>query len=82
MYIKIYIYFCPDGIQPCNMKKRHLLKKIQDTKNIVFVHRTMTPQCLRGRNLWTSHSSPNCHQLPYFIFLNLINGLKSLPFQR
>ena len=44
MYITIYIYFCPDGIQPCNMRKRHLLKKIQDTKNIVFVHRTMTPQ--------------------------------------
>ena len=24
----------------------------------------------------------NCHQLPHHIFLNLINGLKSLPFQR
>ena len=30
----------------------------------------------------TSHSSPNCHQLPCYIFLNLINHLKSLPFQR
>ena len=33
---------CPEGIQPCNMKKRHLLKKIQDTRDIV--HRTMMSQ--------------------------------------
>ena len=30
----------------------------------------------------TSHSSPNHHQLPRHIFLNLTDGLKSLPFQR
>ena len=28
------------------------------------------------------HSSPNCHQLPHCIFLNLIDSLKSLHFQR
>ena len=33
---------CPEGIQPCTMKKRHLLKKIKDTRNIV--HGTMIPQ--------------------------------------
>ena len=33
---------CPEGIQPCTVKNRHLLKKIQDTRNIV--HRTMTPE--------------------------------------
>ena len=29
----------------------------------------------------TSPSSPNCHQLTNHIFLNLIDGLKPLPFQ-
>ena len=33
---------CPECTQPCNMKKRHLLKKIQDTRNIV--HKSMMPQ--------------------------------------
>ena len=35
---------------------------------------------LQNRHLGTSHSSPNCHQLPHHIFLNLIDNLKSLPF--
>ena len=37
---------------------------------------------LQSRHLGTSHSSPNHHQLPCYIFLNLIDDLKSLPFQR
>ena len=37
---------------------------------------------LQNRHLGTSHCSLNCHQLPHRIFLNLIDGLKSLPFQR
>ena len=37
---------------------------------------------LQSRHLEISHSSPNNHQLPHCIFLNLIDGLKSLPFQR
>ena len=37
---------------------------------------------LQRRHLWTSHSSPTPHQLPRHIFLNLIDGLKSLPFLR
>ena len=36
---------------------------------------------LQIRHLGSSHISPNHHQLPCDIFLNLINGLKSLPFQ-
>ena len=36
---------------------------------------------LQSRHLGTSHSSPNCHQLPHCIFLNLIDNLKFLPFQ-
>ena len=37
---------------------------------------------LQISHLGTSHSSLNGHQLPYPIFLNLIEGLKSFPFQR
>ena len=37
---------------------------------------------LQSKHLGTSHSSPNHHQLSRHIFLNLISGLKSLPFQR
>ena len=33
---------------------------------------------LQSRHLGTSHSSPNCHQLPCNIFLNLTDCLKSL----
>ena len=33
---------CPEGIRPCTMKNRHLLKKIQDRRNTVRT--TMTPQ--------------------------------------
>ena len=38
-------------------KYRHLLNKIQSTRNTV--HRTMTPHPLQSRHLGTSHSSPN-----------------------
>ena len=55
------------------------MKKIQDTRNIYTGQWYLSPpQC---RHLGTSHGSPNTHQLPHHIFLNLINGLKSLPFQ-
>ena len=36
---------------------------------------------LQSRHLATSHSSPNCHQLPCCILLNLTDGVKFLPFQ-
>ena len=42
----------------------------------------MMPRPLQSRYLGTSYSSPNRHQLPHHIFLNLIDGMKSLPFQR
>ena len=58
-------------------KQRHLLKKIKETLDIG--QWCLSP--LPSRHLGTSHSSPNCHQLSCFIFLNLINSLKSLPFQ-
>ena len=59
-------------------KYRHLWKKRQETLYIgQWCH---SP--LQSRHLGTSHSSPNCHQLPHCIFLNLIDSLKSIPFQR
>ena len=36
-----YLWFCPESIHPCAMPNSHLLKKTQDTRNIV--HRTMIP---------------------------------------
>ena len=50
-YMCEYTYeVCPEGTQPCNMKKRPLLKKIQDTRNIV--HRTVTPQSSTKQAPW------------------------------
>ena len=52
--------------------------KIQETLYIGQWH--LSP--LQSRHLGTSHSSPNHHQLPCHIFLNLTDSLKSPPFQR
>ena len=56
------------------------MRKVQDTRNIV--HRAMTPQSPSKSAPWALYNSPNRHQPPHCIFLNLIDGLKSLPFQR
>ena len=53
------------------MKKTQLLK-IQET--LYIGQGCLSP--LQSRHLGTSHSSPNCHQLPHRICLNLIHGLK------
>ena len=68
---------CPESIQPCTMKKRHLLK-IQEKLYLGQWYLSL----LQSRHLRTSCSPSNCHQMLCHIFLNLINGLKSLPFQR
>ena len=73
--------FCPEGMQPCNMKNRDIYwrrYKIQDT--LYIGQWLLSP--LHSRHLGTSHSSPNHHQLPFRIFLKLIDGLQSLVFQR
>ena len=51
--------------------------KIQETLSIGQWYLRL----FQSRHLGTSHSSSNCHQLSHCIFLNFINGLKSLPFQ-
>ena len=63
------------------MKNRHIYwgrYKIQETLYIGQWH--LCP--LQIRHLGTSHGSPNYHQIPQHIFLNLINSLKSLTFKR
>ena len=73
------IQVCTEGTQLCNMKKRHWRRSmIQET--LYTGQWYLSP--LRSRHLGTSHSSPNRHQLPCRIFLNIINSLKSLPFQK
>ena len=81
-HICVYIYgeVWPEGIQPCNIKNRRIYwrrYKIQETS---YIGQWLSP--LQSRHHRTSHSSPKLHQLPYCIFLNLIYGLKSHPFQR
>ena len=61
----------------CYEKWRHLLKKIQETLYI----RQWFLGPLQHRHLGTSHSSPNRHQLPRHIFLNLINVWNLVPFK-
>ena len=59
-----------------NMKNRNIYwgrYKIQET--LYIEQWCLSP--LQSRHLGTSHSSPNHHQLPLHIFLNLINSLKS-----
>ena len=80
--IHMYVYkVCPEGIQACTMKKiepfieedtRYKKHCTQDNDTSVpFKVGTLGP-----------HSFPSHYQLPCCIFLNLIDGLKSLPFQR
>ena len=72
---------CPEGTEPCTMKNRDIYwrrYKIQETLYTGQWH--LSP--LQSRHLGTSHNSPDHYQLPHLFFLNLTNGLRSLPFQR
>ena len=48
---------CPEGIHPCNMKNKDVLKKIQEALYIGWWGLSPLP----SKHLGTSHSSPNCH---------------------
>ena len=77
-----YMYMvCPEGSQRCNMKNRDIYWRRYRTQEILYGGQWhLSP--IQSGHLGTLHSSPNCHQLSHHIFLNLISGLKSLPFQR
>ena len=72
---------CTESIQPCIRKIETFIE--EDTR--YKKHRTQDNDAsvrFKVGTLGTSHSFPNHHQLPCCIFLNLIDSLKSLPFQR
>ena len=85
---------CPEGIQPCTMKNRD--NSWRRYKITLYIGQwRLSP--LQSTHLGTSHSSPsisstveNTLQNPLLeapsaapsYFLNLIDGLKSFPFQR
>ena len=71
----------PETIQPGTMKNRDIYWRRYKIQEALYIGQwRLSP--LQSRHIGTSHSSPNCHQLPCHIVLNLIHGLKSLPFQR
>ena len=93
-YYTIYLYFkckptfaspcryvCPEGIQPCNRKNRDTYWRRYEIQETLYIGQWCFHP-LQSRYLGTSHSSPNHHQLPHHIFLNLIDGLKSFLFQK
>ena len=72
---------CPEGIQPHHMKNRDIYWRRHMIQETLYTGQwRLSP--LQSRYLGTSHSSPSHLQLPRRIFLHLIYGLKSLPFQR
>ena len=71
----------PEGIQPCDMKNRDIYWRRYKVQETVYIGQWCLSS-LQSRHLKTSHSSPNHPKLPHCIFLNLTDGLKSLPFQR
>ena len=71
-------WICPEGMQPCNLKKIHLLKKKQDIRNIV--HRVTTPQSLSKQAPWdlTQFSQSPSAALSYFPESHLWSEISSL----
>ena len=70
---------CAEGIHPCNMENRDIYWRRYKIQEILYIGQWCFSS-LQSRHFEISHSSLNCHQLPHRIFLNLISGLKSLPF--
>ena len=61
---------CPESIQPCTMKNRGMYWRRHKIRETLY----RGWWCLspfQSRQLGTSHSSPNHHQLPHHNFLNL-----------
>ena len=63
------------------MKNRDIYSRRYKIQERVYIGQWhLSP--IQSEHLGTSHSSPSHHQLTHHIFLNLIDGLKYLPFQR
>ena len=79
-----YIYeyeVCPESIQPYPMKERDIYWRRYKVWETLYTGQWLF-SLLQSRQLRTSHSFPNPHQLPHLIFPNLTDGLKYFPFQR
>ena len=72
---------CPEGIKPWNMKNRDTYWRRHKVQESLDNNKDKASQSPASRHLGPSHSSPNSRHLPCHIFLNLFEGLKSLPFQ-
>ena len=59
---------CPESIQPCAMKTRDSYWRRHKIQETLYVGQWCLSS-FQSRHLGTSHSSPNCHQLPHCIFL-------------
>ena len=84
VYITVIYYLykvCPVGIQPYNMENRDIYWRKYKIQETLYIGQWCLG-FLQSRHLGTSHNFPNHHQLSHGIFLNLINGLKSLLIQR
>ena len=73
---------CAEGIQPRNMKNRDTYWRRHKVQESLDNNKDKASQSPASRHLGPSHSSPNSRHLPCHIFLNLFEGLKSLPFQK
>ena len=71
--------FCPEGAQPCNTKNSDIYWRRYTVRRTLYTGQ-WCPSPLHSRHLGASHNSPNRHQLPHPIFLNLVDDLKSLTF--
>ena len=72
---------CPESTQPCTMKNREIYWRRYKKQEMLYIGQWhISP--LQSRHIGNSHSFSIRHQLPHHIFLNLTDGLKSLPFQR
>ena len=70
---------CPEGIQPYNIKNRDITE--EDTRYKKHCTKDKDASVPFKVGTLGPYSSPDHNQLPSHIFLNLIDGLKSLPFQ-
>ena len=68
---------CWEGIQPYNIKNRDVYWRRYKIQETLYVGQWRLSS-LQSRHLGTSHISPNYHQLPCHIFLNLNDGLSKM----
>ena len=70
----------PEDIQPCNMKNRDIYWRRYNVQETLYKGQWhLSP--LQSRHFGTSHSSPSCHQLSHYSFVNLSTVWNLFPFK-